>query len=163
MKFPLISVQELANLWAGLVLINGRPRHPQSQGSVERSNGTMKKKLNSWLRDNNTQNWTRGLMFVQWSMNTTFSEATKVIPYTTLFGTKPRTGLRTNLTTEFLKNIPAGMLEEEFEQLFSKNSPSPSTENPTHVDEDITSSTHELSKSSERYKSLFYVTFLLYP
>lgn len=108
-------------LWPGLILINGRPRHPQSQGSVEKGNGTMKNSLIAWMRDNNTAEWTRGLHLIQWGMNTTVSEATKVIPYQALFGIKPRIGLKTNLATEFLVNIEAGLEEEKFEEFFSNS------------------------------------------
>ena len=34
------DITELSSLWPEqLVLVNGRPRHPQNQGSVERTNG----------------------------------------------------------------------------------------------------------------------------
>ena len=32
-------VEELKLMWPELVIVNGKPRHPQSKGSVERSNG----------------------------------------------------------------------------------------------------------------------------
>jgi len=31
-------IQNLADMWPGMKLVNGKPRHSQSQGSVERSN-----------------------------------------------------------------------------------------------------------------------------
>jgi len=43
--------KELAALWPTLVLVNGRPRYPQSQGSVKRANGTLKYSLIAWMRD----------------------------------------------------------------------------------------------------------------
>ena len=39
-------------MWPELVLDNGRPRHPQSQGSLEHSNGDIKLQLMAWMRDN---------------------------------------------------------------------------------------------------------------
>lgn len=97
-------------------MVNGRPRHPQSQGSVERSNSTLKDTLTAWLRDNNTSKWTQGLPFSQWALNTTYHEATKTIPYETLFGVKPRVGIRTHLTEDFMKKISNGIYEETFLQ-----------------------------------------------
>ena len=38
-------INDLKRLWPNMKIINGRPRHPQSQGSVERGNQTLKNKL----------------------------------------------------------------------------------------------------------------------
>ena len=35
-------------------LVNGRPRHPQSQGAVERANRDVCDMLTSWMRENQT-------------------------------------------------------------------------------------------------------------
>jgi transposase InsO family protein len=96
-------IRELSTPWPELVLVNGRPRHPQSQGSAERSNATLKDSLVAWMRDNNTSNWSTGLMFVQWSMNTTYHEAIKMEPYKDLFGVKPKIGLGTSLPSVSFK------------------------------------------------------------
>ena len=48
-EFTAQIINELSSLWPELVLVNGRPRHPQSQGFVERSNGDMKAKLMAWM------------------------------------------------------------------------------------------------------------------
>ena len=42
-------VYNLKKLWHNLKIIHGRPRHPQSQGSVERSNGDIQG-IFSWVR-----------------------------------------------------------------------------------------------------------------
>jgi len=44
-----------------LIIINGRPRHPQSQGLVERSNAVVQQMLGKWLEKNKTLNWPNGL------------------------------------------------------------------------------------------------------
>jgi hypothetical protein len=36
------------------VIVHGRPRHPQSQGSVERANTEIKEMIISWMNDNDT-------------------------------------------------------------------------------------------------------------
>ena len=38
-EFTAQVITELSSLWPELVLVNGLPRHPQSQGSAEQSNG----------------------------------------------------------------------------------------------------------------------------
>jgi hypothetical protein len=45
---------------------SGRPRHPQSQGSVERANVDVKEMLATWLSENNSTQWSEGLRFIQW-------------------------------------------------------------------------------------------------
>ena len=35
-------IEELAEMWTGLKIVHGKPRHRQSQGSVERSNQDIK-------------------------------------------------------------------------------------------------------------------------
>nr|XP_045590715.1 KRAB-A domain-containing protein 2-like [Procambarus clarkii] len=56
-------------LWPKLILINGKPRHPQSQGSIERANGDITKMLGSWMCENRTRDWSAGLPFVQFNKN----------------------------------------------------------------------------------------------
>lgn len=114
-------MQELALMWPELILVNGRPRHPQSQGSVERSNSTLKDSLVAWMRDNKTSKWSHGLLFTQWAMNTTYHEAIKCEPYKAMFGIKPRIGLKTDLPTELLANIKTGIEEETLLALIGEN------------------------------------------
>ena len=52
--------------------MHGHPRHPQSQGSIERSNQVIENMLTAWCSDNKTKKWASGLMFVQFSKNITF-------------------------------------------------------------------------------------------
>lgn len=115
-----VNTQELAKLWPALILVNGRPRYPQSQGSVERSNGSVKDSLTAWMRDNNSTNWSLGLLFVQWALNTSYHEATGVVPYNAVFGMKPRSGLKTYLPLEFLQKIQTGIEEEKLEEIIDQ-------------------------------------------
>ena len=64
-EFTAGVITELKLLWPDLVMVHGKPRHPQSQGSVERANCDIKDMLVAWLSDNNTTDWTVGLKFVQ--------------------------------------------------------------------------------------------------
>lgn len=58
-------VKELCEMWSELKIVHGKPRHSQSQGSVERANQDIENMLRSWMVDNNTQKWSEGLRFVQ--------------------------------------------------------------------------------------------------
>ena len=92
-EFTTSVISELSKLWPNLTLVNGRPRHPQSQGCVERSNGDMKNKIQSWMRDNDTTNWSLGIRFIKWQMNTTYHDAIRTKPYMALTGNEPHCGL----------------------------------------------------------------------
>ncbi|GIY14084.1 KRAB-A domain-containing protein 2 [Caerostris darwini] len=56
-EFTAAVIQELTRLWPTYKIVNGRPRHPASQGSVERSNQDVEAMLRAWLIDNDTKNW----------------------------------------------------------------------------------------------------------
>ena len=47
-------VESLQDMWPDMKFVHGRARHPQSQGSVERSNADIKKMLAGWMRDKKT-------------------------------------------------------------------------------------------------------------
>jgi hypothetical protein len=64
-EFRAQVVEELKLLWPDLKLVHGRARHPQSQGSVERSNGVVKNMLGTWIRENKSMQWSIGIKFVQ--------------------------------------------------------------------------------------------------
>ena len=54
-EFTSPVIAELKEVWPKLTLVHGKPRHPQSQGSVERANGDIKDMLVAWMADNNSQ------------------------------------------------------------------------------------------------------------
>ena len=57
-------VTGLKTLWPGIKIIHGRPRRPQSQGSVERANGDVQNILGSWMRENKSTKWSLALPIV---------------------------------------------------------------------------------------------------
>jgi IS30 family transposase len=63
-EFTADIIAELLTLWPEVHIINGRPRHPQSQGLVERANGILQTKLGKWMEDSYTDNWTEGLPLI---------------------------------------------------------------------------------------------------
>ena len=68
-EFTACVIEELKGMWPNLVIVYGKPRHPQSQGSVERLNCDIKDMLCAWLHENNTTDWSVGLKFVQFMKN----------------------------------------------------------------------------------------------
>ncbi|XP_064120902.1 KRAB-A domain-containing protein 2-like [Macrobrachium nipponense] len=104
-------ISELSTLWPQLQLVTGRPRHPQSQGAVERLNGVIQDKLKIWMRENNSKKWSIGLKFVQWQVNISKHETTKAT-----FGEEPSVGLSsTNLPESVLDGI---CYEEDLDKFF---------------------------------------------
>ena len=51
-EFRALVISELKLMWSELVIVHGKPRHPQSQGNVERSNGDIHDMFTAWMRDN---------------------------------------------------------------------------------------------------------------
>lgn len=134
-EFTASIIKELGNIWPALVFVNGRPRHPQSQGSVERGNSTVKDSLVAWMRDNNTSSWSLGLKFVQWGINTTYHEAIKMEPYKAMFGQPPKLGLGSKIPQDFLNAISNGIMEEDMDELLKNPANEPDSHPRIHPQE----------------------------
>jgi hypothetical protein len=112
-------ITEISTFWPELKIVHGKPRHSQSQGSVERTNHDTQNMLASWMKDNHTTNWSNGLRFVQFMKNRAFHSGIKQSPYKAVFGIEPRVGLTTStLPFEIVHNIEdEDELEEVIEQI----------------------------------------------
>ena len=65
-EFVNVIVQKLVEDWPGeITMINGRPRHPQSQGLIEKGNATVKDMLACKLYSETQANWTTWLPEIQ--------------------------------------------------------------------------------------------------
>jgi hypothetical protein len=64
--FVNLVIKELKHLWPECHLVQGLPRHSESNGGVECINQTVKKKLGAWMKENNTKHWAIGCRMVQW-------------------------------------------------------------------------------------------------
>ena len=51
-------ITEISKIWPACKMVRGRPRHSQSQGSVERLNRVSQTKLGHWMHDNNSRRLT---------------------------------------------------------------------------------------------------------
>ncbi|XP_037772738.1 uncharacterized protein LOC119568355 [Penaeus monodon] len=92
-EFTAKVTSELKELWPQLIMVHSKPRHQQSQGSVERANGDIKDMLHAWMTDNKTQNWCVGLRLVQHQRNSAHHSGIKHTPFKALFDTDPRDDL----------------------------------------------------------------------
>jgi hypothetical protein len=129
-------------MWPDLLIVHGKPRHPQSQGSVERLNCDVKDMLIAWLGDNNSTDWPLGLKFVQFSKNISYHSGIQQTPYKSLFGISPKVGLRpTDLPTEILERMSCE------EDLFAAVSSS-TTSSATVDHQDVIPSTSSTTSSS---------------
>ena len=100
------------SLWLECVIVH---RHPQSQGSIERSNQDVEHMLRAWMADNNSKKWTIGLHFVQFRKKSLFNRTIERSPYIALFGNNPKIGLTaSNLPFDLLKKLTT---EEDIQRI----------------------------------------------
>lgn len=86
-------IEELVDMWKGLKIVHGKPRHSQSQGSVEKANQDVQNMLMSWMEQEGSTHWSEGLKFVQFSKNQSLHEGIQRAPYRAMFGNDAKFGL----------------------------------------------------------------------
>ena len=105
-EFTAHVIQELKIIWPTLIMVHGKPRHRQSQGSVERANGDIKYILIAWMGDNSTAGWSTGIKFVQFHKNSSLHSGIKRAPYAAMFGCDAKVGLTSSpLPTEVIERM----------------------------------------------------------
>jgi hypothetical protein len=98
-------------MWPELVIVHGKPRQPQSQASIEKSNGDIHDMLTAWMRDNESNKWLVGIKFVQLQKNSALNKGIGRTPYEALFGKCATVGLTSE--TKILKEILSTLEKEE--------------------------------------------------
>lgn len=68
-------------MWLQLKIVHGKPRHSQSQGSVERANRDVQDILRAWMSDNKSNKWSEGLRFCQFQKNSSYHSGIKQSPF----------------------------------------------------------------------------------
>jgi hypothetical protein len=92
-EFTASVILALQVLWPSMQLINGRARHPQSQGSVERGNQDVEKMIFAWMGEHTSPRWSIGIHVVESQKNGRFHEGIKAIPYKLMFGQDQQIGV----------------------------------------------------------------------
>ena len=83
-------IKELIEMWPSVKIINGCPRHPQSQGLVEHANGILQQKLGKWRESTGRTDWSLGLKFAISAINNSWCRSHKKTPYELVYRDKPR-------------------------------------------------------------------------
>ena len=118
-----LLVSTLATKWPTLKIVHGKPRHPESQGAVERANRDIKDGLFGMMYDNtNDHCWVKYLRWVQWNHNTSYHTAIRMTPYEAVYKKKPSVGLTNiGIPHEFWPDINT---EEDINTFQPRNSSS---------------------------------------
>jgi hypothetical protein len=72
-------INKIKEFWPERIIVHGRPRHPQSQGSIERRNQDFENMLRAW--NNKSKKWSVGLKFVQFQKNSLHHRIIGQSPY----------------------------------------------------------------------------------
>ena len=84
----------LTERWPTQKIVYGKPRHPESQGAVERANCDIKDALFTIMHDNsNDECWVKYLRWVQLHKNISYHTTIKMTPYEAVYNKKPSFGL----------------------------------------------------------------------
>ena len=110
-------ITDLSEMGAGLKLVLGKPRHSQSQESIEQANRDIEDMSTTWLQSNSIIHWDGGLRFVQVMKNRAFHQGIKCSPCEAMFGQPMKVGLKTsNLPDDATDDI---FTKEELEKVVS--------------------------------------------
>ncbi|XP_068129756.1 SCAN domain-containing protein 3-like [Hyperolius riggenbachi] len=108
-------INELKSMWPELKLVHGKPRHSQSQGSVERANQDVQNMMMTWMQSNESTHWAESLRFIQFMKNRSFHQGIHQSPYEAMFGCTAKVGLSTsNLPKEIVDKL---VTEEDLEKI----------------------------------------------
>jgi len=85
-EFLGLCIQRINEYFPNVHVVKGRPRHPQSQGFIERGNGVFKEALRKWMVVHGTD-WTIGAYIVNAQLNLARSvRRNGISPYTLYYG-----------------------------------------------------------------------------
>ena len=111
-------------------ILHRKPRHPESQGSVERANCDLKNALASKMRDNsNDLCWVKYVRRVQLENNTTYHSTIGMTPFEALYNRKRSFGLSDlGIPSELASQIHD---EEDLERVIDEINNPPNSEIPS--------------------------------
>lgn len=142
---------ELASLWPELKIVHGKPRHSQSQGSVERANQDIENMIGSWMKDNVSTKWSEGLRYVQFMKNRAYHSGIKQSPYMALFRMEPRVGhSSSSLPQEIINDIQD---EEDLRNVIEDDCNINLTEDSDDNDEEVSNQDEVSSRENDIRKA----------
>jgi hypothetical protein len=71
-------IGRLKQLWPACLIVRGRPRHPQTQGSIERANKDVKEMIGKWMEKHGSTRWSIGIHEVAFDKNNRYNRTIKV-------------------------------------------------------------------------------------
>jgi zinc finger BED domain-containing protein 5/7/8/9 len=98
-------ILELCNLWDMLKIVPGESIQGQNTTAYDSADHSVQHMLTSWLKENDTRQWSKGLPFVQLMKNAAHHAGMNCSPYEAMFGTKLKFGLKSTLPQEALAQI----------------------------------------------------------
>lgn len=107
-------LQCVSEIWPELKMVPGEPKHSQSQESAESVNQDVANILTTWMADNQTNKWSEGARFVQFTKNRACHPAIKRSPYEAMFGCPAKVGLSSFIPKSILHSISN---EEDLDKL----------------------------------------------
>jgi transposase InsO family protein len=111
-------IKNLCEMWNDIKIVHGKPRHSESQGSVERANQDVENMLATWMETNTTK-WSERLRFVQAIKNRAYQEGIKCSPYEVMFGVPMKLGIANSVLP---RNLTINMTnEEDLEEVININ------------------------------------------
>ena len=128
-EFTAQTISDIKDFWPALVMVLGKPRHPQIHGCVEGRNGDIKDVFVARLADNDTHDWVTGVMFVRFQRNYASHWGIKRSPYPALFGDEVRVGLTSSMPQKVLSKLDSeeDLLAVVMDQLSTSTSITSST------------------------------------
>ena len=108
----------LNRYWSSSKITNGKPRHPETQGSVESVNKDIKRHFTALLYKRQSTCWVEHLEEVQYIKNTSYSSGSGISPFQALFYTKPPISLsQQGIPDEVASSI---VTEGDYEQVVNE-------------------------------------------
>ncbi|XP_060846515.1 KRAB-A domain-containing protein 2-like [Rhopalosiphum padi] len=96
-------ITNLNEMWGDIKIVHGKPRHSQTQGSIERANRDVEEILASWMTDNKSR----------------LANGIGRSPYEAMFGCTARTGLASvGIPYDEIEKLKS---EEDIEELFNNS------------------------------------------
>ena len=111
-------VQALEKIWPGLKIVHGRPRHPQSQGSVERANAEVSK-LVRLCKEEAGGSWVKALPRAQLKLNMNYHSGIKCSPIEALYGKTASIGLASTSLPPSCYQRDGKITEDDFEAMLA--------------------------------------------